>query len=160
MNPGHGPDDVEKITNSINANLEDGSSPTLEYRVVHKDGSIHHVIADGKTKFDEAGKPIKSIGTVQDITERKQAEEARQVSELRFRAISENSLAGISENIRRRMAGEVQSLRYEFRGLCKDGEIKYIEVLGARVDLEGQAGHHREYRGHHRAQTGRSTATG
>lgn len=175
------PDDVEKITNSINDNLEDGSSPTLEYRVVHKDGSIHHVIADGRTKFDEAGKPIKSIGTVQDITERKQAEEARQVSELRFRAISENSLAGIyivqngklsyvnaalaeifkyapeelfsadplilihpddralvSENIRRRMAGEVQSLRYEFRGLCKDGEIKYIEVLGARVDLEGQ----------------------
>ncbi|MBK8419430.1 PAS domain S-box protein [Candidatus Villigracilis saccharophilus] len=68
------PDDVGKITNSINDNLEDGSSPTMEYRVVHRDGSIHHVLADGRAKFNKDGKPIKSIGTVQDITERKQAE--------------------------------------------------------------------------------------
>ncbi|MEI7849385.1 MAG: PAS domain-containing protein, partial [Chloroflexota bacterium] len=70
------PDDIELFTNSMNSNLSNGSSPALEYRVVHKDGSIHTIFAIGKTEFDQAGKPIRSNGTVQDITERKLAEEA------------------------------------------------------------------------------------
>ncbi|MBI9047607.1 MAG: PAS domain S-box protein, partial [Anaerolineaceae bacterium] len=69
------PEDVESYTNAMADNLATGSSPALEYRVIHKDGSIHTVFAEGKMEFDSAGKPIKSRGTVQDITERKKAEE-------------------------------------------------------------------------------------
>jgi PAS domain S-box-containing protein len=68
------PDDIELFSNSMNANLADGNSPALEYRVVHKDGSIHTIFAEGRVIFDNAGKPIRSIGTVQDITERKRVE--------------------------------------------------------------------------------------
>jgi PAS domain S-box-containing protein len=49
----------------------------------------------GKVSFDEAGKPIRMTGTVQDITERRQAED--QLSEQRksMRVILENAPVGI-----------------------------------------------------------------
>ena len=46
--------------------------------------------------------------------------------------------AMVSENIRRRIVGEIETVHYEFRGRCKDGKIKNIEVLGGRFDLGGQ----------------------
>ncbi len=46
--------------------------------------------------------------------------------------------AMVAENIRRRIDGEIEAIHYEFRGRCKEGEIKNIEVLGGRTDLGGQ----------------------
>ena len=52
-----------------------------EYRVVHRtDGQVHWVAATGQTFFRE-GRAVRLVGTVQDITERKQAE-ARQAREV------------------------------------------------------------------------------
>ena len=69
------PADFEIFNVSMNNNLSSGNSPSLEYRVIHEDGSIHNISAEGRIEFDEAGNPIRGIGTVQDITERKRAEE-------------------------------------------------------------------------------------
>ena len=49
----------------------------------------------GEVKLDETGKQV-AILTSRDITERKLAEETLKESELRFRTISENALAGIN----------------------------------------------------------------
>jgi diguanylate cyclase (GGDEF)-like protein/PAS domain S-box-containing protein len=38
------------------------------------DGRIKHVHEQGQTYYDDAGKPLRSVGTVQDVTARKQAE--------------------------------------------------------------------------------------
>jgi PAS domain S-box-containing protein len=46
--------------------------------------------------------------------------------------------AMVAENIRRRIVGEVETVHYEFRGQCKDGETKNIEVLGGRIDFGGK----------------------
>jgi len=46
--------------------------------------------------------------------------------------------AMVSENIRRRIVGEVETVHYEFRGRCKDGGTKNIEVLGGRIDFGGK----------------------
>ena len=46
--------------------------------------------------------------------------------------------AMVSENIRLRIVGEVETVHYEFRGQCKNGEIKNIDVLGGRFDLGGK----------------------
>ena len=131
------PDDVEKITNSINDNLEDGSSPTLEYRVVHKDGSIHYVLADGRTRFDEAGKPIKSIGTVQDITERKQAELELQLRTEDLSLINAlNEAANRGENIDsmvKLFSLKIEEMLPTYRGSTVylfDPTGKYLELKG------------------------------
>ncbi len=76
-------DDVELFTNSIN-----GNTLSLDYRVIHKDGSVHNLIAEGRVEFNEAGKPVRSVGTVQDITERKLAEELLRESEEKFRGMA------------------------------------------------------------------------
>lgn len=42
-----------------------------EVRFIHPDGNIHWVENRGKLLYDEAGTPVKMIGTVRDITEQK-----------------------------------------------------------------------------------------
>ncbi len=85
------PDDVVSFTNSMRDNLSEGKSLVLEYRVIHRDGSVHHMLASGRVYFNEAGKPNKSIGTVLDITERKHAEDALRKSETLFKSVVNNN---------------------------------------------------------------------
>ena len=68
------PDDVELFTKCLHGDSHNISVP-LEYRIIHKDGSIHNVFTEGRIEFDVAGKPCKNIGTVQDITKRKVVED-------------------------------------------------------------------------------------
>lgn len=44
----------------------------------------------------------------------------------------------VSENIRRRIDGEVEKLQYEFHGLCKNGDIRNIEARGSRIEINGE----------------------
>jgi PAS domain S-box-containing protein len=89
------PDDIELFTSSMKANLTSGQSLSLEYRVIHKDGSIHHIFANGKVQFDDSGRPIRSIGTAQDVTEQKRNEIILRASEDQYRAFFDSSIDGI-----------------------------------------------------------------
>ncbi len=42
------------------------------------------------------------------------------------------------ENIRKRMAGEIESIRYGLRMLCQDGRVIHVEVHGGRTKYHGQ----------------------
>ncbi|MEI6608983.1 MAG: PAS domain S-box protein [Deltaproteobacteria bacterium] len=84
------PDDVELFTNCMKGNLSKGNPTSLEFRVIHKSGSIHHIFAAGRVEFNDSGSPIRNIGTAQDITERKQAEDALSFSLEKYRALVEN----------------------------------------------------------------------
>ena len=44
----------------------------------------------------------------------------------------------VAENIRKRDSGEVEKIQYVFRGLCKNGETKFVEVLGGRTTVDGK----------------------
>src|ERR1035438_7949215 len=52
-----------------------------EYRVVWPDGQVRSLFSLGKIHRDNEGRVIEVAGTVQDVTERKQAEEALRGSE-------------------------------------------------------------------------------
>jgi PAS domain S-box-containing protein len=70
----------------------------LEYRVVHKDGSIRWVMDRGMViELTKEGKPLKIIGTHTDITERKLAEELLQREEKKYRSIIANMNLGLLE---------------------------------------------------------------
>ncbi|MCX5817232.1 MAG: PAS domain S-box protein [Proteobacteria bacterium] len=43
-----------------------------------------------------------------------------------------------AENIRKRLAGEVESIRYEVRLVTKNGEIRYVEAHGSRTAYQGR----------------------
>ena len=71
------PDDLELFKSNIKASLSCARTSPFGYRVIHNDGSVHDLYAEVRTEFDRSGKPITSIGTVQDITERKIAEKEK-----------------------------------------------------------------------------------
>ncbi len=55
--------------------LRGGPRYDVEYRVVRPNGEVRLVHSQGDVMWDESGRPRRMFGTVQDITERKQAEQ-------------------------------------------------------------------------------------
>ncbi len=67
-----------------------------EYMIVDaSSGEEKWVRGLGSLRFDEDGAPVEMFGTIQDITDRKRAEEALRDSEMRLRALSEASFEAI-----------------------------------------------------------------
>jgi len=69
------PDDRERMRESIRAMLAGEHPNATEFRVVLPDGSIRVLSGRGELIIDDAGRPVRVVGTVQDITESKRAEE-------------------------------------------------------------------------------------
>jgi len=44
----------------------------------------------------------------------------------------------VAENLRKRLSGEELEARYRFRGKCKDGTIRYVEVRGRYIQYNGK----------------------
>lgn len=70
------PDDRELVRRSINAALNRKEPHSIDFRIIRPDGVERFVHSEGEVIFDEAGRPVRMFGTVQDISERKQVEEA------------------------------------------------------------------------------------
>lgn len=69
------PDDRQKVIDAVNACVADANVVySIEHRVVRPDGNVRVVHENGKVYRDESGAPIRMIGTVHDITGRKEAE--------------------------------------------------------------------------------------
>jgi len=85
------PDDREMVHRLFAESMEDKAPYEISHRLLMKDGRIKWVHEIGRNEFDSEGRSLKCVGTVQDITELKQAEEALLESEARFRMVVESS---------------------------------------------------------------------
>jgi len=68
------PHDRECVKKSVDEALSEKKPYSVDHRIVLPDGSERVVHERAEVFFDENGDPIRMMGTVQDITERKQAE--------------------------------------------------------------------------------------
>ncbi len=76
------PDDVETVMIKVNEALITGKYYESEHRMVREDGSIVWVRdRGGVVSKNEAGEPLRMMGSIADITERKVYEESLQASE-------------------------------------------------------------------------------
>jgi len=84
------PEDIDHVKASIKAHLEGRVPYVEEYRIRRKDGVYRWWSARGDISMSPDGTPVRWIGTVTDITFRKQAEEALRESEAQYRLLAEN----------------------------------------------------------------------
>ena len=87
------PDDWPAVKAAINRANESGDV-AAEYRVVHKDGTVHWLRARGRMFFDGKGQPERMVGFMIDVTDWRHAEEALRASEARFRMFVDHATDG------------------------------------------------------------------
>ncbi|MEQ9482571.1 PAS domain S-box protein [Coleofasciculus sp. F4-SAH-05] len=68
------PDDREAVKQAANRSQLEQHEYDHEFRVVWSDGSIHWIEGKGKFIYDQTGQAVRMLGTVIDISDRKQAE--------------------------------------------------------------------------------------
>ncbi|MBA3024008.1 MAG: EAL domain-containing protein [Gammaproteobacteria bacterium] len=78
------PEDRALVADSYERSVLERSDYAIEHRLLFPDGRIKWVSEHGHTDYDAEGKPLTSMGTVQDISERKEAEEQLRISAIAF----------------------------------------------------------------------------
>ncbi|MBQ0786264.1 MAG: PAS domain S-box protein [Oceanihabitans sp.] len=68
------PEDRKNTIKAINDAVKNKTPYTHKQRIVRPDGTIRHILAKGKTKYDAEGKPKELYGSIQDITRHKNIE--------------------------------------------------------------------------------------
>ena len=69
------PDDRDKVNTAYAESVKNKTEYKIEHRLLMSDGAIKHVYEQCKTYYNEDGNPIRSTGTVQDVTEQVAIEE-------------------------------------------------------------------------------------
>jgi PAS domain S-box-containing protein len=124
------PNDRERVRASVKRALEHESKRwQIDYRIARADGSVRVVHEEAEAVFDQAGQPLKRRGTVQDITERKRADE-RIKSQLEELQRWQDVMLGREDR--------VQELKREINELCRRlGEtVRYPSQEAGSQDSE------------------------
>lgn len=92
------PDDRDLVRNAVLAAVKNNRRFDIEYRIVRADGEVRWVWERG-TNISHDNKQWDVLeGFIQDITERRQADEALREAERRYRSIFENAIEGIYQS--------------------------------------------------------------
>ncbi|VAX03221.1 diguanylate cyclase/phosphodiesterase (GGDEF & EAL domains) with PAS/PAC sensor(s) [hydrothermal vent metagenome] len=110
------PDDREQVNAAYLNSLENCLPYEIEHRLQMKDGRVKYVQERCETEFDVDGKPLRSLGTVQDISEYKRAEMTARENEQRFHILAKISPVGI--------------YRTDAQGLCIYVNERWLDMAG------------------------------
>lgn len=89
------PDDRDRVNQAYTNSLVTREPYEVTHRLKMSDGRIKWVEERCSSEFDAEGKPLRSVGTVQDITKQKNAELELEKSELLFRTLAQVAPVGI-----------------------------------------------------------------
>ncbi|BAU66963.1 PAS/PAC sensor hybrid histidine kinase [Stanieria sp. NIES-3757] len=119
-------DDRERARVEVEKAIANHSDYSIEYRVLHQDGSERWVAANGRANYSPTGEALGMLGIVQDITQRKQAEQALRESQILYQTLAE-------------------ALPNLIWTLTPDGQIDYVnqqwrKALGVTLEQVNQTG--------------------
>lgn len=79
------PEDRDPVIRAFEDTLNNHAPYSMDFRIIQRDGKIRFAHQQIETVFDDHGKAVRLTGTIQDITERRQAED-----QIRFLAYYDN----------------------------------------------------------------------
>jgi PAS domain S-box-containing protein len=65
------PDDLDSVRDIVLNAVKSGSDFSVDYRTIWDDGAVRWLNAIGRVQLDEQGSPLRGMGIIQDITERR-----------------------------------------------------------------------------------------
>lgn len=83
------PDDRVNVVEKAFAQALETGNYYYEARILHLDGSIHWVRTQGKILYNDRHQPLRMLGTMMDITDRKEDELALKTSEDKYRTLAD-----------------------------------------------------------------------
>lgn len=139
-------EDIPNLLDMLTSALQ-GTEYVSEFRMLARDGQYIWVRGKGKvTEWDDKGKPLKMIGTNEDITDRKRieeqlAEKCRQLEVSQKEAEWENQaktkfLSSISHEIRTPMNGIVGILHLLKKSKLDQKQIKWVNMLQESINSQ------------------------
>lgn len=90
------PDDISRIIHTAETAIATHHVFKSEYRIIWGDGSIHWIEARGKAFYNEMDQPLRLLGTVMSIDDRKKAQAALQQREATLALFAQYAPAGIA----------------------------------------------------------------
>jgi diguanylate cyclase (GGDEF)-like protein/PAS domain S-box-containing protein len=118
--------DRDRVEHALSEALNGHKKYDIEYRIWLTDGTYKILHALAEVVRDETGQPLKMLGTVQDVTERKNLEEALKESDEKLRGLFELSPLGIALTD---MDGRYIEFNESFRRICgyPEDELKALD---------------------------------
>ncbi len=117
------PEDKNNLFQPLQAVLANQEYYTFEYRVRHKEGDYRYVLDRGSVVRNAQSSPVRVVGSITDISDRKQAETALRQSEAKYKRIIESNIVGIYFG--------------DFSGKIYEANDAFLEIVGYNhEDLE------------------------
>lgn len=88
------PEDRDRVKETVEEALAEGTEYNSEYRAVWSDGSVHWIVAKGRGFYEGENKPVRMIGTVQDVTPLKRSQQKLKENQKLLRMALANAKAG------------------------------------------------------------------
>jgi PAS domain S-box-containing protein len=140
------PDDKDYVIQSVQEALEKGTSYNIDFRIIRADGEERYLNSQAEIFIDEQGSLRRMMGSVLDITERKNIERDLQEFGQQLRHLSAELLTA-QEMERKRIAGEVHDelgqamtvLKLRLRTIEKQLRNDQDKIKGECLDLLGYA---------------------
>ena len=90
-------EDRDRISGNVEQALGQGRNevPDIEYRITRSDGTVGVLLGSGRVTFDRNGSPLRMVGTVQDVTERREHERDHRIAQTLQRALLPRELPDV-----------------------------------------------------------------
>ncbi|MFH7244917.1 MAG: EAL domain-containing protein [Spirulina sp.] len=85
------PEDRDRVHQTFQAALTEGEGYGCLHRILTTQGQVRHVQGQGETYYDSDGKPLRTLGTIQDVTDQVQVSARLQQAA----AVFESTLEGV-----------------------------------------------------------------
>jgi PAS domain S-box-containing protein len=128
------PDDRERLQQTFEQSLTSKTPYEIEHRLLLADGTVKYLYGKGETLYDESGAALRTIGTVQDITQQKQHEAIAQRLNRMFEHSAEEIYIFDGSNLKflQVSRGALDNLGYSQQ------EIETLTPIDIKPDLTAQ----------------------